>query len=500
MTENVIVVGAGPSGLIVASELALAGVSVTLVERRTDGVQSRAGTILPRVLELLDTRGLAQQFMDRARDIIPNPLFRTHMWAGMKPVHWRHLDSRFGYRLVLPQNITEDLLTKHALDTGVTIERGLTVDTVTQDDSGVEVGMVAADGRRGTRRCAYLVGCDGGRSAVREQLGIESTGHGPTFTGIVADVRLDNPWPGGRHITDNEHGWLASFPFGAGVTRFNLVHAQRMHADVAEPVTVDEVRGCLSDILGTEVDFDELAWASRFTDTTRIASTFSRGRVFLVGESTRIHYPASGVGMNFCIQDAFNLGWKLAAVLNGHSHPEILATFDAERRPVAEGLLRSVAAQVAVQFAFSPEAMAFKRWFEATLMPMPEVNRRLAVELNGIAEPYPRAPDADPCVGFPAPDLEIHHADGVSTIGRLLRTGHFLLLDLTGNDRFHDLLPGGIPVDVVSGVPIRPPDRIGDVTALLVRPDGYVAWSATGQDDRDAARDALRHWLTNVRT
>jgi 2-polyprenyl-6-methoxyphenol hydroxylase-like FAD-dependent oxidoreductase len=500
MTDNVVVVGAGPSGLIVASELALAGVAVTILERRTEGVQSRAGTILPRVLELLDTRGLAKQFMDRARDIIPNPLFRTHMWAGMKPVHWHHLGSRFGYRLVLPQTITEELLTKHALNAGVTIERGLTVDTANQDESGVEIGMVGCDGQRSTRRCTYLVGCDGGRSAVREQLGIESIGHGPTFTGIVADVRLDNPWPGGRHITDNECGWLASFPFGAGVTRFNLVHAQRMHADATEPVTAEEVRRCLSDILGTKLDFDELLWASRFTDTTRIASTFSRGRVFLVGESTRIHYPASGVGMNFCIQDAFNLGWKLAAVLNGHADSAILATFDAERRPVAEGLLRSVAAQVAVQFAFTPEAMSFKRWFEATLMPIPEVNRRLALELNGIAEPYPRDPDAEPCVGFPVPDVEIHHADGVSTIGQLLRTGHFVLLDLTGNDRFHGLLPGDTPVDVVSGVPVRPPERIGDATALLVRPDGYVAWSGTGHDDPDNARNALCQWLTNVRT
>jgi len=498
MDQNVIVVGGGPSGLVVASELALAGVEVTVFERRTEQVQSRAGTILPRVLELLDARGLAGTFIDRARAIRSNPLFRTHMWAGMKPVEWRHLESRYGYRLIMPQNITEELLTAHARRVGVTIVRGQTVDTVIQDDAGVEIGMVDAEGVRSTATAAYLVGCDGGRSAVRQQMGIDFAGHGPTFTAVVADVAIDNPWPGGRRITDNQHGWLASFPVGADTTRFNFVHADRMHADPSEPVTAEEVRKCLSEILEFDLEFDDLRWASRFTDTTAMATRFSSGRVFLVGESTRIHYPASGVGMNFCIQDAFNLGWKLAAVVNGHASPDLLATFEQERRPVAEELLRSVAGQVSIQLDFSPNAVTFKRWFESTLMPLPEVNRRLALELNGLTEPYPSPPGAHPATGHRLPDLEIQLPDGIVPVGELLRSGHFLALDLTGDDRFRELNYRSAPVDVVSGVPVRLPEALRSASALLIRPDSYVGWVGEGDIDAQALNNQIRQWLCHA--
>lgn len=502
MTQNVIVVGGGPSGLVVASELARAGVDVAVYERRTQPVQSRAGTILPRVLELLDTRGLAQEFIDRAQQIIPNPLFRTHMWAGMKPVHWRHLDSRYGYRLVLPQNITEELLLKHALDCGASVVHGYTVEHVSQTASGVEITGVHADGRRTTETGDYLVGADGGRSLVREQAGIASTGHAATFTGIVADVVIDNPWPGGRLIRDNERGWLASFPFGEAVTRFNFVHADRMHADPAEPVTVDEVRHCLKEILETDLGFDELRWASRFGDATRIAQQFSEGRIFLVGESARIHYPASGVGMNFCIQDGFNLGWKLAAVVNGHAAPDLLATYGAERRPVAEALLAGVAAQCSIQFDFSPEAMVFKRWFESTLLPMPEVNRRLALELNGLAEPYPSPTgtdtDTDPMTGRRVPDLEIQHTTGIVTVSELLRTGHMLVLDLTGDGRLTDLTYSSAPVDVVSGVPVRLSESLQSATTLIIRPDAYLAWIGHGPQKTATVRTEIERWLAHA--
>ena len=493
---SVVVVGGGPSGLVVASELALAGVDVVVVERRTDVVQSRAGTILPRVLELLDSRGLAQQFIDASAEIVPRPLFRSHMWAGMKPVHWSHLDSRHGYRLVLPQNRTEELLVKHAEEAGVTFRRGWTVTNVEQDDGGVAVTMCDEAGSTAELSAAYVVGCDGGRSVVREKSGIAFEGHAPTFTGIVADLVMDNPWPEGRRIVGNDRGWLASFPFGEGITRFNLVHAERMHADVHAEVTLEEVRRCLREILGTDLTFDTLHWASRFSDHTRIADRFVSGRVALVGESSRIHYPASGVGMNFCIQDGFNLGWKLAAVVNGHAAPDLLASYADERRPIAEALLRSVAAQCALQFSFTPDAMAVKEWFESTILPLPEVNRRLALELNGLATAYPAPESAGPLAGWRLPDVEFQLADRVTTAGELLRDQRMVALDLTGGGLLDGLAFEEAPVMVATAVPVRAPAPLAGASAVLVRPDGYVAWSSHRSDvGPDDVRREIERWL-----
>ncbi|MFD6059760.1 FAD-dependent oxidoreductase [Rhodococcus wratislaviensis] len=496
MTARVVVVGGGPSGLTVATELARAGVDVVVLERRTQPVQSRAGTILPRVLELLDSRGLAQNFIDRAATIRSNPLIPVHIWAGMQPVEWRHLESRFGFRLVLPQNHTEELLLEEALRLGVVVKHGVTVESVVQQSTAVTVTAAAEDGPV-SLSADYLVGADGGRSIVRSQLGLGFEGHGPTFTGIVADLRMDRPWPEARRMIDNDKGWVTSFPFGENesITRFNIVHAERRHAPAAEPVTADEVRRCLTDVLEKDLPFDDLVWASRFTDSLRIATKFQQGRVFLVGESARIHYPASGVGMNFCIQDAFNLGWKLAAVINEHAGPALLATYEAERRPVAEALLRSVAAQCSVQFDFTPEGVAFKRMFERELLPIPEVNRRIGLELNGLSFPYPADSRQHPMVGYRCPDLDLVTGSGPTRMGEMLRDHALVLIDATGAGTYADLALQGAPVRAHSGHIVLAPSGLEDVKSLLVRPDGYIAWACADAPAREDAQLAIKRCL-----
>jgi 2-polyprenyl-6-methoxyphenol hydroxylase-like FAD-dependent oxidoreductase len=499
---EVIVVGGGPSGLTLPGELARAGVRVCLLERRVTGVQSRAGTILPRVLELFDSRDLAERFFARARLIRDNPYVPVHIWAGMKPVHWRNLDTRFPHRLILPQNTTEEILTQDCLDLGVQMVRGATVTGLEQDEDGARLTAEMADGGERTFSARYVVGSDGGRSAVRQLCGIEFVGHDATFTGIIADIAMVAPWPEVRKVTDNHRGWVNAYPFARGddpILRFNIVHVDSRLADKSEPVTTEEVRRVLTEILEMDLDFEEVRWASRYTDAMRLATRFRDGRVFLVGDSTRIHYPASGVGMNFCIQDAFNLGWKLAAVVQGHARPELLDSYELERRPVVEALLQSVAAQCAVQFDFSEGGIAFKRMFERDLMPLPDVNRRLALELNGLTTDYPTDPGSHRLAGRRLTDVELQTSDGLTRVGELLRGMDFLLIDLTGDDPYRTAKYGAAPVRVVSGVPTLCPAELRGVGSVLVRPDGYVAWAEDGVGDAERAETAISRWLEVAR-
>lgn len=496
MDADVIVVGAGPAGLTVAAELALQGAEVVVLERRTEPVQSRAGTILPRVLELMDSRGLADKVVDRASRIRKNPFLLFHIWGGMQQIRWRRIGAAFPYRLILPQHVTEEVLREASLGGGVEIRDGWTVVGLDQDDEGVSIEAQSKDGTVERLRAKYVVGADGGRSAVRKLAGIPFEGHDGTFTGIIVDIPVNMNWPLGRAMTDNEYGWGASFPFGedGSSTRFNFVHAERRYADKSEPVTVDEVKRCLKEIFGLEPEFDHLLWASRFTDAMRVASQMRDGRVLLVGESVRIHYPASGVGMNFCIQDAFDLGWKLGRVVTGTSPDSILDTYEADRRPVVEELLESVRAQCAIQFNFSAEGIALRQMFQRDLLPLPELNRALGLQLNGLTNPHPTAASGHPAAGRPIPEMRLQTIGGERRIAELLRDGRLLLLDLTGDGRFTDV--DAPHTAVHHGVLPQPADGWAGVTSAIVRPDGYVHWLTTDPDpDLDEVRARLSDWV-----
>lgn len=495
-TSDVIVVGGGPTGLTVASELVFMGARVTILERRTAPVGSRASSIMPRVLELLHMRGMLSTFIDRARQIQSSALLPTHSWGGMSPLDWSQLDTPFPYRLLLPQNYTEELLTARAHELGVDIRTGVKVVGLEQDDD--EVRVTTDDGE--VHRARYVVGADGGHSTVREAVGIDFVGHDGHFTGIAADVAMPFPLEDStRTVFENERGWLTLLPFSDDdtITRFVMVHAEGMKTARDVPITIDEVRGYAEDISGLTLDVGELAWASRYTDAMKLASRFRVRRVLIVGEATRIHYPASGVGMNFCIQDAFNLGWKLAAVINGQAPDELLDTFETERRPIMEDLLESVKSQVAAQFTFTPEGMALKRFIAGRLMGIPEVNRIMASDENGLSTRYAVTDGVEPhpLIGRPMPNLAFLTPEGRTHVLELLRDATFLLFDLTGRAGWDLGAVGDTPVKIILAQVSGPAPQLAGATAVLVRPDGYVAFVGHGPDELKSGLDAVDHVL-----
>jgi 2-polyprenyl-6-methoxyphenol hydroxylase-like FAD-dependent oxidoreductase len=414
----------------------------------------------------------------------------------MHPVDWTERDSRFGFTLFLPQHETEMILREWATENGVELRFKWEVVGLNQDQDEVRISVRTPEEQVLTFAAKYVVGADGTRSATRQLSGIDFVGHGETFTGVLATIEMEFPWEGGLKVGHNERGWLASFPFGRGLTRITMVHAGGRYTRSNEPVTAEEVSKYVSDILDETIAFPSLLGGTRYSDAQRMATKFRKDRVFLVGESARVHYPASGVGMNYCIQDAFNLGWKLASVLAGRAHESILDSYETERRPIACELFKSVDAQVGIQFNFTPQGLALIEHFKAHFIKTPEVTAQLWKELNGLQIGYPSPANTHPVVGFPVPDFDLLLTDGSSIrLYELLRGGEMVVLDLSGAGALDGLVSLEHSVRIIQAHAVRMPKTLHGATALVVRPDTYLAWATTTRPEQKDIHAVVTEWL-----
>jgi 2-polyprenyl-6-methoxyphenol hydroxylase-like FAD-dependent oxidoreductase len=465
MTEHAVVIaGGGPTGLMLADELALAGVDVVIAERRTshdlDG--SRAGGLHSRTIEVLDQRGIAERFLSAGQ--VHSALSFSQVALDISDFPTRH-----NYVLALWQRLFEPILAGWVGEHGVPILRGCEVVGFAQDGTGVDVEL--SDGT--SLRAEYLVGCDGGRSLVRKAAGIDFAGLDPSTSWMIAEVEMEEePDFGFRHDGVGTHA-IGRRQEGE---RIGVVLTERHVEHTGEP-SIDELREALVGVYGTDYGVHSPTWISRFTDMSRQAASYRRGRVLLAGDAAHVHPPQGGQGLNTGVQDAVNLGWKLAQVVNKTSPESLLDTYHTERHPVGARVLHNTMAQVAL--ARADERHQALRDTMTTLLGMDEPRLRIAAMLSALDIRYDLG-EGHPLLGRRMPDLDVHTANGPTRVFTLLHEARPVLLNLGEPDGF-DISPWANRVRLVdakhAGVWELP--VLGEVaapSAVLIRPDGHVAW------------------------
>ncbi|MER7623178.1 rifampin monooxygenase [Streptomyces sp. NPDC126503] len=471
--SDVIVVGAGPTGLMLAAELRLQGVRVLVLDKEDEpSGQTRALGLHARSVEVLDQRGLLDRFLARGRTFAVGGFF-----AGIDRPWPERLDTAHSYVLAIPQNVTESLLTDHALAVGTEIRRGCEVVGLSQDEDGVTVEL--AGGAR--LRAGHVVGCDGGRSAVRKLLGVNFPGEPATVDTLLGEVEIGVPPKTLMAVVTEvrkEHPRFGAVPLGEGVYRL-IMPAGSVAGDRTAPLTLDELKARTREIAGTDFGAHAPRWLSRFGDATRQAERYRVGRVLLAGDAAHIHPPTGGQGLNLGLQDAFNLGWKLAAEVNGWAPEGLLDTYEAERHPVAADVLDNTRAQSEL-LSLAPGSQAVRR-LVTELMAFEEVNRHLIEKITALGVRYDFG-EGHALLGRRMRDIGLKE-------GRLYERTHAgrgVLLDRTGR-----LTVAGW-ADRVEHV-VDAAEEL-DAPAVLLRPDGHVAW-AGDEGDENGLRDALRRWF-----
>jgi 3-(3-hydroxy-phenyl)propionate hydroxylase len=482
MTEHAVVIaGGGPTGLMLAGELALAGVDVAIVERRAsqDLAGSRAGGLHSRTIEVLDQRGIADRVLSEGQ---------VAQVAGFAwiPLDISDFPTRHNYGLALWQNDIERILAGWVDELEVPIYRGREVTGFAQDDTGVDVEL--SDGQ--SLWADYLVGCDGGGSLIRKAAGIEFPGWDPTTSNLIAEVEIaEEPEWGLRRDALGIHS-LSRLEDGGPVR----VLVTEQHVGHTSEPTLRDLSEELIAVYGTDFGIHSPTWISRFTDMARQAASYRKGRVLLAGDAAHVHYPTGGQGLNIGVQDAVNLGWKLAQVVKKTSPESLLDTYHTERHPVAAIVLRNTMAQVAL--LRTDDRTNALRETMSELLGMDEPRKRVGAMMSGLDIHYDLG-EGHPLLGRRMSDLDLVTADGPLRVFTLLHDARPVLLNL-GEPGGFDITPWAGRVQLIDaeydGTWELP--ALGAVTAptaVLIRPDGHVAW--VGDLTQLGLTDALTTWF-----
>jgi 3-(3-hydroxy-phenyl)propionate hydroxylase len=476
----VVIAGGGPTGLMLAAELALARIDVAIVERRADQtlVGLRAGGLHSRTIEVLDQRGIADRFLSQGQ-VYPTVGFH------MTRLDISDFPTRHNYLLGLRQNHIERILAEWVAELPVRIYRGREVTGFTQDDAGVDIEL--SDGQ--SLRAEYLIGCDGGRSVVRKAAGIEFPGWDPTMSWLIAEAQMVEEPKWGFH--EDARGIHAIAKLESGAAGVVLTEGG-LRLD-REP-TLRDVSEALIAVYGTDYGIHSPTWVSRFTDMTRQAAAYRDRRILLAGDAAHVHPPLGGQGLNIGLQDAVNLGWKLAQVVKGTSPDGLLDTYHAERHPLGARVLRNTMAQVALRR--TDERTKALSDTVAELLGLDEARKQLVAEMSGLGIHY-NLGEGHPLLGRRMPDVDLITAEGPVRVFTLLHEAKGVLLN-RGEPGGFDISPWADRVRLVNATYVGRWElpEIGFVagpTAVLIRPDGYVVW--VGELSEAGLKDALSTWF-----
>ncbi|WP_244417594.1 FAD-dependent monooxygenase [Streptomyces hygroscopicus] len=485
MDAAVIVVGAGPAGLMLAGELRLAGVDVIVLERLAERTgESRGLGFTARTMEVFDQRGLLSRFGDIETSNVGH--------FGGLPVDFAVLEGAHQAAKSIPQSHTEAVLEEWVKELGTDLRRGHEVVSFLDDGESVEVEVRGPDGVH-TLLADYLVGCDGGRSMVRKAAGFDFPGTAATLEMFLADVKgldldarmIGETFPGGMVMVG---------PLPGGVTRLILCERGTPPQRRTSPPSYDEIVDGWKRVTGQDISHGEPLWVSSFGDATRQVTEYRRGRVILAGDAAHIHLPAGGQGMNTSIQDAVNLGWKLAAVVRRKAPVSLLDTYHDERHPVGRRLLMNTRAQ-GLLFLSGSEVQPLRDVL-TELIQYEEVSRHLAAMVSGLEIHYETGGGSHPLLGRRMPDVELVGVDFKTSSTRLQHAGRGLLLDFEDRPALREKARGWADrIDIVTVAPhgLADDSALAGTGAVLVRPDGYIAWVAPGS--RQDLPMSLERWF-----